>query len=158
MLFRPALITMSALSLAGAVYLWLSSPPAIEQVFGVKENMVSLSGKAIRFTPARGAERVRVDLQGGGTTYTDCLAMPFVCEGPDRHTHEVAFEGLLLSHAFFWPLSVVSQGRAEVSPAQSRQAYALYYERETTRYRFPLAIAAALFALFIWIGKRPSDL
>ena len=51
----------------------------------------------------------------------------------------------------------MSQGRAEVSMADSRAAYERYYERESTRYRLPLAIGAAFLALALWVGWRTED-
>lgn len=41
--------------------------------------------------------------------------------------------------------------------ADSRAAYERYYERESTRYRLPLAIGAAFLALALWVGWRTED-
>ena len=116
-----------------------------------------MNGKAVRVLTARGHGEIRLDLDGGQKGRTDCLAMPFVCEGERTVIFAVAGEALSLERGFIWPVSVVRQGRAEVSLAESRLAYERYYERESTRYRLPLAIGAAFLALSLWIGWRTED-
>ena len=74
-----------------------------------------------------------------------------------RAIFAVAGEVLPLEHRVFWPVTVVRQGRAELSVAESREAYERYYARESTRYRLPLALAVMLFVLARWIGRRTED-
>ena len=157
MRFRTALSLMSGLLLGGAAYLWVSSPESPESVFAALERRQPMSGTAVRTITARGAEQVRLELEDGGVGYTDCLAMPFVCAGERRAIFAVAGEVLPLEHRVFWPVTVVRQGRAELSVAESREAYERYYARESTRYRLPLALAVMLFVLARWIGRRTED-
>ena len=74
-----------------------------------------------------------------------------------RAIFAVAGEVLPLEHGVLWPVSVVRQGRAELSVSESRLAYERYYERESTRYRLPFAIAVALLALAWWIGRHTDN-
>ena len=157
MLFRPALFLMAGLAFAGSGYLWLTTPPTPEVVFSAQEGRQAMSGKAVRSITARGGEQVRLELDGGGVGHTDCLAMPFVCADERRAIFAVAGEVLPLEHGVLWPVSVVRQGRAELSVSESRLAYERYYERESTRYRLPFAIAVALLALARWIGRHTEN-
>ncbi len=155
--FRASLFLMAGLMFVGTVYLLASSPANPDAVFAGHEARVPMNGKAVRVQTARGIGEIRLDLDGGTKGRTDCLAMPFVCEGERSVIYAVAGEILPLAQGFVWPVSVIRQGRAEVSLAESRTAYERYYERESTRYRLPLAIGAALLALALWVGWRTED-
>ncbi|MEZ7911761.1 MAG: hypothetical protein QMB55_08030 [Propionivibrio sp.] len=155
--FRASLLLMAGVMFVGAVYLWGSSPALPEAVFARHDARVPMSGKAVRVQTARGGGEIRLELEGGEKGRTDCLAMSFVCEGEGAVIYAVAGEVLPLEHGFVWPVSVVRQGRAELSPGESRLAYEQYYERESTRYRLPLAIAFALLGLAWWVGRYTEN-
>ncbi len=155
--FRASLFLMAGLMFVGTVYLLAASPASPDVVFSGHEARVPMNGKAVRVQTARGIGEIRLELDGGLKGRTDCLAIPFVCEGERAAIYAVAGEVLPLEQGFIWPVSVIRQGRAEVSMADSRAAYERYYERESTRYRLPLAIGAAFLALALWVGWRTED-
>jgi hypothetical protein len=155
--FRPILLTLALLLLVWALSLWWREPPSEKTVFDTGVAPTELAGVAGRYTAARGVPLVRLITPNGMAYFTDCLAMLFVCTKEGASSQTVKVHAVFTSfNRIFWPVSVEAEGRTVVNKEASRQAYALFVEREATLYRFPLALSAAFVVLAIVFGKRTA--
>jgi hypothetical protein len=153
---RYPLLAFSLIFLLIGIWKHQNQPESEKEVFTNSPEITYIEGSATIYTPPRGTPRILITDQLGERYFIDCLVNPDFCIHTTRpQSTTISAQLIKLKNNAYWPLRARFSNGKILGPEESQIIYEIFNERESSFYKFWLAISAALAIFSFWFGKRP---